>query len=154
MLQALALAALTLSGRVQVWQVLALGGLLGIVNAFDMPGRQALVIHMTSQDDLLNAISLNSAVFNAARVLGPGVAGLLVAAVGEGVCFLINGISFLAVIAGLLLMSLPKFERSGVDSPWEHLVDGFRYAWQRADVRRVLGLMAAATLGGMPILVL
>ena len=65
---------------------------------------------MTSQDDLLNAISLNSAVFNTARVLGPGVAGLLVAAVGEGVCFLINGISFMAVIAGLLMMRLPKFE--------------------------------------------
>src|SRR3954454_1115179 len=154
MLQAFALAALTLSGRVQVWHVMALGGLLGVVNAFDMPGRQALVIHMTSQDDLLNAISLNSAVFNAARVLGPGVAGLLVAAVGEGVCFLINGISFIAVIVGLLMMRLPKFEATGPDSPWEHLVDGFRYAWQHHDVRRVLGLMAAATLGGMPILVL
>ena len=154
MLQALALAALTLSGRVQVWHILVLGGLLGVINAFDMPGRQALVIHMTSQEDLLNAISLNSAVFNTARVLGPGVAGLLVAAVGEGVCFLINGISFLAVIAGLLMMRLPKFEPVGAESPWEHLVDGFRYAWQHHDVRRVLGLMAAATLGGMPILVL
>src|SRR6478752_159835 len=121
MLQAFALAALTLSGRVEVWHVLALGGLLGIINAFDMPGRQALVIHMTSEEDLLNAISLNSAVFNTARVLGPGVAGLLVAAVGEGVCFLINGISFLAVIAGLLMMRLPKFERAGMESPWEHL---------------------------------
>jgi MFS family permease len=154
MLQALALAALTLSGRVQVWHILALGGLLGVINAFDMPGRQALVIHMTSQEDLLNAISLNSAVFNTARVLGPGVAGLLVAAVGEGVCFLINGISFLAVIAGLLMMRLPKFEPVGTESPWEHLVDGFRYAWRHHDVRRVLGLMAAATLSGMPILVL
>ncbi len=154
MLQALALAALTLSGKVQVWHILALGGFLGVINAFDMPGRQALVIHMTSQEDLLNAISLNSAVFNTARVLGPGVAGLLVAAVGEGVCFLINGISFLAVIAGLMMMRLPKFEAAGTESPWEHLVDGFRYAWGHHDVRRVLGLMAAATLGGMPILVL
>ena len=82
----------------QVWHVLALAGLLGAINAFDMPGRQALVIQMTSKEDLINAISLNSAVFNAARVLGPGVAGLLLAAVGEGVCFAINGVSFLAVI--------------------------------------------------------
>src|SRR6185503_14011007 len=102
MLQAFALAALTISGRVQVWHVLALAILLGTINAFDMPGRQSLVIHMTSKDDLINAIALNSAVFNAARVLGPGVAGLLVAAVGEGCCFLLNGISFLAVIGCLL----------------------------------------------------
>ena len=81
MVQAFLLAALTLSGRIQVWQVLTLGGVLGVINAFDMPGRQALVIQMTSKDDLINAISLNSAVFNAARVVGPGVAGMLVAAV-------------------------------------------------------------------------
>jgi MFS family permease len=154
MLQAFVLAALTLTGRVRVWEILALAGCLGVINAFDMPGRQALVIHMTSRDDLLNAISINSAVFNTARVLGPGVAGLLVAAFGEGPCFLINGVSFLAVIAGLLAMRLPKFECRAPDSPWEHLVDGFRYTWGRADVRRVLGLMAAATLAGMPILVL
>jgi MFS family permease len=154
MLQALALAALTLSGRVEVWHILVLGGLLGVINAFDMPGRQALVIHMTSQDDLLNAISLNSAVFNAARVLGPGVAGLLVAAVGEGYCFLINGLSFLAVIGGLLAMRMPPVERRAPDSPWQHLIDGFRYTWARHDVRRILGLMGAATLAGMPILVL
>src|SRR6185503_1988293 len=82
MLQALALAALTLTGRVQVWHVLALGGLLGVINAFDIPGRQALVVQLAAKDDLINAISLNSAVFNAARVIGPAVAGLLVALVG------------------------------------------------------------------------
>src|SRR5262249_44548562 len=85
MLQAFVLAALTLTHRVQVWHILALAGALGVINAFDIPGRQAMVVHMTSQEDLLPAISLNSAVFNAARVLGPGVAGLVVAAVGEGV---------------------------------------------------------------------
>jgi MFS family permease len=154
MLQAFALAALTLSGRVEVWHVLVLGALLGVINAFDMPGRQALVVHMTSQDDLLNAISLNSAVFNAARVLGPGIAGLVVAAVGEGVCFLINGLSFLAVIGGLVAMRLPRFEPQAMDSTWDHLVDGFRYAWTHSDVRRVLALMAATTLAGMPVLVL
>jgi len=154
MFQAFALGALTLSGRVQVWHVLALAAVLGTINAFDMPGRQALVIHMTSKDDLINAISLNSAVFNAARVVGPGVAGLLVAAVGEGACFMLNGVSFLAVIGCLLAIRLPRFERKTQDSPWNHLRDGFRYAWRHAAVRRVLALMAAATLSGMPALVL
>jgi MFS family permease len=152
--QAFALAALTLTGHVQVWHVLALAGLLGVINAFDMPGRQALVIHMTSKDDLINAIALNSAVFNAARVVGPGIAGLVVAAVGEGVCFLLNGVSFLAVIGCLVAMRLPRFECKALDSPWAHLVDGFRYAGRHKEVRRVLALMAAATLAGMPALVL
>src|SRR5690349_3850424 len=87
MIQAFVLAALTLSGRVQVWHILTLAVLLGAINAFDMPGRQSLLIHMTSKEDLLSAISINSAVFNAARSVGPGVAGLLVAWLGEGVCF-------------------------------------------------------------------
>src|SRR6478672_173262 len=146
MLQAFALAALTLSGRVQVWHVLALAGLLGVINAFDMPGRQALVIQMTSKDDLINAISLNSAVFNAARVVGPAVAGLLLAVVGEGTCFLINGFSFLAVILSLTAMRLPPGRRAAHVGMWRHLVDGFRYAGNHSAVRRVLALMGAATL--------
>jgi MFS family permease len=117
MLQAFALAALTLSGRIEVWHVLALAGALGSINAFDMPARQALVIHMASREDLLNAISLNSAVFNSARVIGPAIAGVLVAAVGEGTCFLLNGASFLAVIGCLLAMRLPPFERKAAASP-------------------------------------
>jgi len=154
MLQAFALAALTLTHHVQVWHILALAVMLGTINAFDMPGRQALVVHMASQEDLINAISLNSAVFNAARVVGPGIAGLVVAAVGEGVCFLLNGVSFLAVIGCLLAMRLPAFEYRAGESPWRHLVEGFRFAWHHSIVRRVLGLMAAATLAGMPALVL
>ena len=154
MLQAFALAALTLTGRVQVWHVLALSGMLGVINAFDMPGRQALVIHMASKEDLLPAISMNSAVFNTARVLGPGVAGLLLAAVGEGVCFLLNGLSFLAVIASLCMMRMPPFERKPAAPPLRHLADGFRYTWRHHAVRWILGLMAAATLAGMPIFVL
>src|SRR5215510_7016299 len=111
MLQAFVLAVLTLSGRVQVWHVLALAVALGAINAFDIPGRQSLLIQMTSKEDLLSAISLNSAVFNAARGVGPGIAGLLVPTLGEGVCFLLNAVSFLAVIGGLLAMKLPPFER-------------------------------------------
>ena len=153
MVQAFLLAALTLSGRVQVWQVLALAGLLGVINAFDMPGRQALVIQMTSKEDLINAISLNSAVFNAARVVGPAIAGLLLAVVGEGTCFLINGFSFLAVILCLPPCGFPQ--PSPRPTPHlEHLVDGFRYAANHSAVRRVLALMGAATLAGMPGLVL
>jgi MFS family permease len=154
MLQAFVLAWLTLSGRVQVWHVLALAVVLGAINAFDIPGRQSLLIQMTSKEDLLSAISLNSAVFNTARGVGPGIAGLLVAALGEGVCFLLNGISFLAVIGGLLAMKLPRFEPKPPVSPWSHLVDGFRYAWHHTAVRRILVVLSVATLAYAPFLVL
>ena len=154
MLQAFVLAALTLSGRVQVWHVLALAVVLGAINAFDIPGRQSLLIQMTSKDDLLSAIALNSAVFNSARGVGPAIAGVLVAALGEGVCFLLNGISFLAVIGGLLLMKLPPFERRAQDSPWRHLKEGLHYAWHQHAVRRLLMVLAAASLATAPFLVL
>jgi MFS family permease len=154
MLQAFFLAWLVLSGRVHVWHVLTLAVVLGAINAFDIPGRQSLLIQMTSKEDLLSAISLNSAVFNAARGVGPGIAGLLVAALGEGICFLINGISFLAVIGGLLAMKLPRFEPKARVSPWSHLADGFRYAWHHMAVRRILAALSAATLSSAPILVL
>jgi len=154
MLQAFAMAVLTLSGRVQVWEILALSVVLGAISAFDIPGRQSLLIQMTSKDDLLSAISLNSAVFNAARGVGPAIAGLLVAALGEGVCFLLNGFSFLAVIGGLLAMKLAPLERRNPDSPWRHLVDGFHYAWHHATVRRLLATLGATTLANTPVLVL
>ena len=154
MVQAFVLAALTLTGRVQVWQVLVLAGVLGVINAFDMPGRQALVIQMTSKEDLINAISLNSAVFNAARIVGPAIAGLLLAVVGEGTCFLINGVSFLAVIGCLTAMRLAPAAPKSHAPMWQHLVDGFRYAGRHSAVRRTLALMGAATLSGMPGLVL
>ncbi|MCC6857989.1 MAG: MFS transporter [Bryobacterales bacterium] len=154
MIQALILAGLTLSGKVAVWHILVLAVLLGCINAFDMPARQALIIHMTSKKDLLSAISLNSAIFNAARMVGPGVAGMLVATLGEGICFLINGLSFLAVIAGLLAMRLPRFFRQNDDSPWAHLVGGFRFAYDAKPVRALLLMMATVTIAGMPALVL
>ncbi len=154
MLQAFALAALTLSGRVQVWHVFVLATFLGVVNAFDMPGRQSLLIQMTGKEDLLSAISLNSAMFNSARVVGPSVAGLLVAAVGEGRCFLINGVSFLAVIAALAAMRLPRFVRGPVAPPWQHLVDGFRYVYRAADIRALLLMVGASAICTMPAMVL
>ncbi len=104
MLLALALAGLTFAGIVQVWQILVLAALLGLVNAVDMPTRQAFVVEMVGREDLTNAVGLNSAVFNAARIVGPAIAGILIGLLGVTACFFLNGVSFLAVIAGLLLM--------------------------------------------------
>ena len=154
MLQAFALAALTLTHRVEVWDVFVLATFLGIVNAFDMPGRQSLLIQMTGKEDLLSAISLNSAMFNSARIVGPAAAGLIVAAVGEGPCFLFNGLSFLAVIAALAAMRLPRFERGEVASPWQHLVDGFRYVYRARQVRTLLIMVASVAVCTQPALVL
>src|SRR5206468_5803074 len=111
MIMPLILAPLTLTHRVEVWHIFTLAAGLGIVNAFDVPARQAFLVEMVGRDDLLNAIALNSSMVNGARVVGPAVAGLLVAAVGEGWCFLLNGISYIAVIVGLLLMRLPREHR-------------------------------------------
>lgn len=109
MLQAFALAALVLGGHVEVWHVFALAAVLGIINAFDMPARQAFPFEMVGPEDVSNAIALNSSAVNAARIVGPSVAGIVVAVWGEGTCFLLNGLSFLAVLAGLLAMrGLPR----------------------------------------------
>src|SRR6202035_5804905 len=106
MLLPLTLAALTFTGTVRVWHVFALGACLGLVNAFDVPTRQSFIVEMVGREDLMNAIALNSSMVNGARVVGPAVAGLLIAAVGEGWCFLLNGLSYIAVITGLLMMDL------------------------------------------------
>jgi MFS family permease len=99
MLLALALALLTLSGRIQVWQVLGLAALLGVANGFDIPTRQAFVVELVGRQDLVNAIALNSSMFNGARIVGPAIAGVVVATVGEGWCFFGNAVSYIAVIA-------------------------------------------------------
>ena len=122
MLLAFVLAGLTLAGRVQVWHVFAIAALVGMVNAFDIPARQAFVADMVGRGDLVNAIALNSSMFNGARIVGPAVAGALVATIGEGWCFFLNGVSYVAVISGLLLMRLaarprPRRERL---RPGEH----------------------------------
>ncbi|MGD0182950.1 MAG: MFS transporter, partial [Terriglobales bacterium] len=101
MILALILALLTLTGRVQVWHIFVLAALLGVVNAFDIPGRQAFLVDMVGKEDLMNAIALNSSMFNGARIIGPAIAGILVAKIGEGWCFFANGISYIAVIVGL-----------------------------------------------------
>src|SRR5262245_59015271 len=116
MLLAFALAVLTLFKVIKVWEIFALSALLGVVNAFDIPARQAFIVEMTSREDLINAIALNSSAFNGARIVGPAVAGILVAAVGEGWCFFANAVSYLAVIAGLLMMHVQPFRATHGDS--------------------------------------
>ena len=109
MILALVLSVLTLTGWIQkgrVWPVFVLAALLGIVNAFDIPGRQSFLVDMVGKEDLMNAIALNSSMFNGARIIGPAIAGIVVARIGEGWCFFANGISYIAVIIGLLLMNV------------------------------------------------
>jgi len=155
MLLPLTLAALTLSGHVRVWHVFVLATCLGIVNAFDIPARQSFVVEMVGREDLTNAIALNSSMVNGARVVGPAVAGLLVAAVGEGWCFLLNGISYLAVIAGLALMKVPRRARpAGRRSAWRDTVEGFRFATKTTLVRALLILLGLLSFAGMPYSVL
>lgn len=151
----LALAALTLTGRVRVWHVITLAACLGVVNAFDVPARQSFIVEMVGRDDLMNAIALNSSIFNGARIVGPAIAGALVAAFGEGWCFLLNGLSYLAVIAGLLLMRVPTRERAAAPH-WalRDTLDGFRFVWRTAPVRVLLALVGIVSLAGTPYSVL
>ncbi|MFZ0760607.1 MAG: MFS transporter, partial [Candidatus Sulfotelmatobacter sp.] len=154
MLLAFILAALTLWHRVQVWQVFVLAALLGVVNAFDIPGRQSFLVEMVGRDDLMNAIALNSSMFNGARVIGPAIAGILVAKVGEGWCFFANAVSYIAVIIGLLMMKVQAPLRAAMASPLEHMMEGFRFVNQTAPIRALLLLLGLVSLVGMPYVVL
>src|SRR4029077_2697713 len=119
MILSFVLAALTLPGIVRVWEIILIALLAGIVNAFDVPIRQAFLVQMVGKEDLPNAIALNSSIFNGARVVGPAIAGFAIARIGEGWCFFLNGVSFLAVIIALLMMRLGKIEgRDSDGSPW------------------------------------
>jgi MFS family permease len=139
MLLAFAFAALVGSGCVQPWHILVLAALGGVAMAFDMPARQAFTVEMTSRQDLMNAISLNSSMFNGARIVGPSVAGFLMAQAGMTWCFLLNGLSFIAVIAGLLMMRLPKFvPPAEPPSTGRHVLEGFAYVAAHRRVRRLL----------------
>jgi MFS family permease len=154
MLLAFILAALTLTHKVQVWHVFVLAALLGVVNAFDIPGRQSFLVDMVGKEDLMNAIALNSSMFNGARVIGPAVAGLLVARIGEGWCFFANAVSYIAVIIGLLMMRVHSPARAIKASPFEHMMEGFRFVNQTAPIRALLLLLGMVSLVGMPYVVL
>ena len=156
MILAFALAALTLSGRVREWHIIVLAVLLGLVNAFDLPARQAALVQMVEREDLMNAIALNSSMFNGARVVGPAVAGLLVATIGEGWCFFANGASYIAVIVGLLMMRMPPTAEGHAVSGTavENIIEGFRYVTQTAPIRALLLLIGVVSFCGMPFAVL
>lgn len=125
---ALTLAALAFSGAVQIWQIMILAILLGAINAIDQPARQAFVVEMVGKEDLTNAIALNSMIMNGARIVGPAAGGILLALVGAAWCFLINGLTYIAVIAALLMMTITPFERRvRLESPWAELRDGLDY---------------------------
>lgn len=156
MLQSLALAVLTLLRIITIHEVLILSAFQGLINAFDMPGRQAFMVQMVEdRNDLQNAIAINSSMVNLARLLGPSLAGIVIAATNEGWCFLIDGISYIAVIISLLLMrvNVPMTKRA-VTSMLEQLREGWTYVSTFVPIRSILLLFALVSLMGMPYVVL
>lgn len=140
---------------IEFWHIALLAGLIGLVNAFDMPARHSFVIDMVGKEDLSNAIALNSMIFNVARIIGPVVAGFVVGAWGVGTCFYINGASFLAVLAGLLFMRgdfTPK--NSNHSSLHDSTMDGARYVWQNRKIRNLIILVSVSSLFGVSYMVL
>ncbi|HUK66445.1 MAG TPA: MFS transporter [Anaeromyxobacteraceae bacterium] len=157
MVQALVLAFLVLTGSITIFEILALSLFLGLVTAVDVPARQSFLVEMVAgREDLPNAIALNSSAFNAARLVGPAIAGVLIGLLGEGMVFLLNGLSYVAVIAALLAVRVPPRPQRGEDVAlvWTHLKDGFRYAAGFAPIRAVLLLVALVSLLGLPYTVL
>ncbi len=154
--QAFILALLTLSGIVQVWQLVLLSFFLGVVHAFDIPIRQSFVIELLERkEDLGNAIALNSSLFNGARLVGPSIAGVMIAVVGEGICFLLNAFSFFAIIIALLSMRIPKREaRGGHARLQESLKEGYRYIRDFIPIRYILMQISLMSFMGMPYAVL
>jgi MFS family permease len=155
MILAFLLAGLTLSGMVRVWEIIVLAGFLGVVNAFDIPARQAFFVEIVGKEDLQSAIGLNSSIFNGARIIGPTIAGILVATIHEGWCFFINGLSFIAVIVALLMMRVQE-QRSeaGAGKGWQDALEGFRYALGSPTISSLLLLVGVVSIVGIPYTVL
>ncbi len=156
MIQALILAFLTLYGTIQVWQIIALSIFIGVINAFDMPTRQSFIVQIVDKpEDLGNAIALNSFMFNGARLIGPAVAGILIGLVGEGVCFLINGLSFVGIIIALLAIRVPKRKKAAhISRLWQDLKEGYSYAFGFAPIRYILLQLGLMSFMGMSYAVL
>jgi MFS family permease len=154
--QSALLAFLTLSEHIVIWQIFLLSLSLGVINAFDMPARQSFVVDMVEgKEDLPNAIALNSMMVNGARLVGPSLAGLAVARFGEGVCFLLNTFSFVAIVIALLLMKVKQVKRKpSTAHPWHDLKEGYRYAFGFAPIRYLLLLLGLMSVMGMPFQVL
>lgn len=157
MLQASVIAALVVGGWVQVWHIVVLAAVLGVITGLDIPARQALFVDLVDGDreDLANAIALNSSLFNAARLIGPSIGGFLIATMGEGPVFVINAVSYVAVLGGLAAMRLPVREPAGAGGHLlSRLVEGFAYARGFQPARALLTHLAAVALVGMPYVVL
>src|SRR4051794_25527551 len=157
MLQSFALAALTLSGRITVEAILVLNVIQGIVNAFDMPGRQAFLVTMIeNKDDLGNAIALNSSMVNVARLVGPSIAGIVIAVTNEGWCFLIDGVSYVGVIGALVAMRIAAQPAAAArrTGAWQQFVEGWTYAFGFRPIRSIIMLLALVSLVGVPYAVL
>jgi MFS family permease len=147
---AFVLAALVYLGVVRVWHVAAIGFLLGIVNAFDVPARQSFVVELVGREDLINGIALNSSMFNLARILGPAVAGVLISLVGMAGCFFLNGISYTAVILGYSLLRLPKFEQRQHHPPFfDAILEAFHYIRNEGPLRAIMLLVSTFSVFGV-----
>lgn len=156
MLQSLALAVLALAGIINIWHIIALSIFQGLINVFDAPARQSFVPEMVDRkEDLASAIALNSSLVNAARLVGPSIAGLLIAAVGSGICFLIDGISYIAVIVALLAMKIkPRKMAAHNGNPLQRLKEGFTYAFGFPPIRAILLLLALFSFMGTSLTIL
>lgn len=152
---ALVLAALTFLGIIRPWHLVLLAFLLGVANAFDAPARHAFIPEMVGRDDLTNAIALNSTIFNSATAVGPGVAGIIYALVGPAWCFVVNALSFGAVIAALLLMRMERLSRPApLTSSFQDLKEGFLYVLHHKGIRGLIGLVIVTSLFGVSFIVL
>jgi MFS family permease len=150
MILAFVLAVLTLTHLIHEWEVIVIAFLVGVVNAFDVPIRQSFFVQMVGKEDLPNAIALNSSIFNGARVVGPAIAGFAIALVGEGWCFFLNGLSFVAVIVALLMMRVERTKaKPSEDSPLKSFVQGFRFAMSDLPIRSALLLLSLLSLFGL-----
>jgi len=148
MAQAILLAVLTLTNTVQVWEIIVLAFGLGFINAFDIPSRQSMTLDMVGREDLRHAIALNSMMFNLARVIGPSLAGALIAFVGEGVCFALNAASFGAVLTSLVLMKIPQRLPRVNKNALREIADGYRYSFTNPRIRVSLMLVAVSSCFG------
>lgn len=155
MILAFILAAITLLGVVKVWHIFVLSALLGFVNAFDIPARQAFIVEMVGKENLMNAIALNSSMFNGARIIGPAVAGMLVASIGEGWCFFANAVSYVAVLIGLFMMKVPQWvPQPRETSALSDIKEGFTWVANTMPISALLLLVGLVSLVGMPYAVL
>jgi MFS family permease len=154
LLQTLTLAILIFTRRIELWQVAAIAAFFGVVRAFDTPTRQAFIVELVGKEDLVNAIALNSSAFNAARVVGPSIAGVLISAVGIAWCYFLDAASYVAVLIGLVMMRLPAFVSPAPTRAWEQFREGSRFVRRDRRVFALVAMMAVISIFGFPYLIM